>query len=273
MANIEFVPPQMGPVTSYSTRALRSGPLWLMVKDAGVLSTVLPYLPWLFLPMTTGDKRDNYLRLQSKRDIAIQGILLVLHIILAILFLPALWLLPGLVFILLATLCILLTRLIAWPTQGDRIRESRMDDSTLKLSQQHTHERWVFINGICTGSSGLQQNIDRLSLLFGRKVLGIHNQSYGFISDILECLLQRCMSYSSLDVRIACEILKDQLVDEEVKKVVLVAHSQGGIIASMVVDFLLRELGGETMAKLVCPIVVFSFCNLHRKRLTFNREN
>ncbi|KAL8976231.1 MAG: hypothetical protein Q9177_006896, partial [Variospora cf. flavescens] len=126
-----------------------------------------------------------------------------------------------------------------------------MDDKrALRLPQQDAGERWVFINGICTGASGLQQNVDRLSLLFGRKVLGIHNQSYGFISDLLECVVQRCLSYSTMDARIAYEILTDYLVDEKVNKVVLVAHSQGGIIASMVVDHLLAELSEEMMGKL-----------------------
>lgn len=54
-----------------------------------------------------------------------------------------------------------------------------------------------------------------------------------------------------MDVRVAFEVLKEHLIDDEVGKVVLVAHSQGGIIASMVVDALLTELPGITMGKLV----------------------
>ncbi|KAI4178709.1 MAG: hypothetical protein LQ346_007361, partial [Caloplaca aetnensis] len=238
MANIKFIPPQMGPITEYSVRALRSGPIWLLIKDAGVLMTALPYLPMIFLPMkkkNDNTKQSGSLRLRSFRDTTIQAILLILELILSILFLPALVSFPGILFIGVALLSILIIRLIAWPTQGPRIVESKVDDKeTLRLSQQHPSERWVFINGICTGSTGLQQNIDRLSLLFGRKVLGIHNESYGFLSDLLECLLQRCMSYNTMDVRIACEVVRDRLVDPEVKKVVLIGHSQGGIIVSMV---------------------------------------
>ncbi|KAI4119253.1 MAG: hypothetical protein LQ338_007304 [Usnochroma carphineum] len=251
MANIKFVPPQMGPVTNYSVRALRSGPMWLMLQDTGVFLTVLPYLPYVFFPMTKSDnKRENYLRFQSIRDTVIQALLFLIQTVLLVVFLPALWALPGLLFTIAAAICILLVQLLAWPTQGPRIRESRTDDETVDPSNQHPSERWIFVNGICTGSSGLQQNIDRLAFLFGRKVIGIHNQSYGFISDVLECMQQRCLSYNTMDVRIAYEIVKVQLVDDSVKKVVLIGHSQGGIIVSMVVDYLLQELSGEMMGKL-----------------------
>ncbi|KAL8717924.1 MAG: hypothetical protein Q9225_004888 [Loekoesia sp. 1 TL-2023] len=252
MSNIKFIPSQMGPVTQYSVRALSTGPLWLLIKDAAVLITALPYLPLVFYPFKTkSDKEENYhLRFAVFREYAIQALLLLVETVLLVLFFPALISLPGILFIAAYLASILIINLIAWPTLGPRIVESAIDDDTLCVSQQHRGERWIFINGICTGRSGLQQNVDRLSLLFGRKVLGIHNQSYGFISDLIECLLQRCLSYNTMDVRVATEIVKEHLVDKEVRKVVLVGHSQGGIIASMVVDYLLTELSGECMRKL-----------------------
>ncbi|KAL9009368.1 MAG: hypothetical protein Q9173_005593 [Seirophora scorigena] len=250
MANVLFIPPQMGPITKYSDRYIRSGPLCLMFKDLCILITILPYLPVMFLPVNTTDKREKGLRFQFIRDSVIQVVLSVLELVLAIFFLPALVSLPGILFLVLATASVLLIGLLAWPTQGPRVVESTIDERALRQSQQHPGERWVFVNGVCTSSSRLQQNIDRLSLLFGRKVLGIHNQSYGLISDLLECVVQRCLSYSTEDVRVTCEVLRDYLVDDEVKKVMLVAHSQGGIIVSMAVDHLLAELSGEMMGKL-----------------------
>ncbi|KAL9017510.1 MAG: hypothetical protein Q9185_005176 [Variospora sp. 1 TL-2023] len=251
MADVSFIPPQKGPITQFSIRALHSGPLWLITKDLGILITVLPYLPLLFFPWKKRDQQDKHLRFKSFRDTVIQALLLVIELVLSILVLPALVWIPVILFVAIAVACVLLIGLLAWPTQGPRIAESTMDDKrALRLPQQDAGERWVFINGICTGASGLQQNIDRLSLLFGRKVLGIHNQSYGLISDLLECVVQRCLSYSTMDARIAYEILTGYLADEKVNKVVLVAHSQGGIIASMVVDHLLAELSEEMMGKL-----------------------
>ncbi|KAL8715185.1 MAG: hypothetical protein Q9220_001143 [cf. Caloplaca sp. 1 TL-2023] len=251
MTNIKFIPPQMGSVTNYTTRALHQGPLWLLIKDTGVLISVVRYLPLVLFPFSTkSDPRAKYLHWKSLRDNIIQALLFLLETALLILFLPALIALPGLLFILLAILCVSILRLIAWPSQGPRIAHSTMDAETYVLSQQHPHEQWIFVNGICTGYSGLQENIDRLALLFGRNVLGIHNQSYGFLADLMECLLQRCLSYNTMDVRIACEYVKSALINPDIKKVVLIGHSQGGIIVSMVLDHLFPELPAEVMGKL-----------------------
>ncbi|KAL8947282.1 MAG: hypothetical protein Q9222_006419 [Ikaeria aurantiellina] len=251
MTNIKFVPPQMGSVTNYTTRALHQGPLWLLLKDTGVLISVFRYLPLVLFPLSTkSDPREKYLRWKSLRDNLTGALLILLETALLILFLPALIFLPGLLFVLVAILCVFILRLIAWPTQGPRIVHSTMDAETYKSSQQHPHEQWIFINGICTGYSGLQENVDRIALLFGRNVLGIHNQSYGFLSDLMECLLQRCLSYDTLDVRIAYEYVKSYLTNPDVEKVVLIGHSQGGIIVSMVLDHLFPELPAEIMGKL-----------------------
>ena len=267
MANIKYIPPQMGPVSKYSTRALRSGPLWLLLKDASILITFLPYLPLVFLPLNfkaKGEKQASASRFKSVRDIAIQVVLTLLEVILLVLFIPALISLPGILFCASALLSILILRLIASPTQGPLIVCSADPTSTSQPAGQHSRERWLFINGIGTASSGLQANIDRLSQLFGRQILGIHNQSYGIIADVVECLLQRCMDYKTLDVRVACEVVKECLVDEEAKKVVLVAHSQGGIIASMIVDALFMELSESQMGKLVRLLPSQSYLSYHR---------
>ena len=49
----------------------------------------------------------------------------------------------------------------------------------------------------------------------------------------------------------AYEYVKSYLSDPTVNKVILVGHSQGGIIVSMVVDRLLADLPIETVSKLV----------------------
>ncbi|KAI4217385.1 MAG: hypothetical protein LQ349_009061 [Xanthoria aureola] len=253
MATIKFIPPQMGAVDNYTVQALRSSPLRLLLKDLGVLLTVLPYLPLLFFPLNTKSKEPKLRGATKHKSIGndfTQALLGLLETILLILFIPAIIALPGLVFFGVALLCILILRLIAWPTQGPRILYSADDPPISPTTDLHPHERWIFINGICTGSSGLQANIDRLSYLFGRQVLGIHNRSGGLLADLLECMIQRCLDYKTMDARVACEIVKEYLMDKRVEKLVLVAHSQGGIIASMVVDAMLTELPAHMMGKL-----------------------
>ena len=63
-------------------------------------------------------------------------------------------------------------------------------------------------------------------------------------------MIQRCFSYKTKDVRIAYSYVKAVLVDPTVKKVVLIGHSQGGLIASLVLDELFSELPTSCMSKL-----------------------
>ncbi|KAH0542853.1 hypothetical protein FGG08_002808 [Glutinoglossum americanum] len=133
--------------------------------------------------------------------------------------------------------------------------------------EQFGDERWLFINGIAsrhvssnalcelllrdTSNHWLQSNVDRVSSTFGRPVLGIHNRSYGLIYDLLESLMQRCFSITTEDSRIIYDHLKAFTLDPSVKKVIVLAHSQGGLILSMVLDRMYADLPCDQMSKLV----------------------
>ena len=64
------------------------------------------------------------------------------------------------------------------------------------------------------------------------------------------CLIQRAISYHNFGVRSTYAYVKAVLVDPTVTKVVLIGHSQGGIIVSLVIDDLLAQLPARTMSKL-----------------------
>lgn len=106
-------------------------------------------------------------------------------------------------------------------------------------------------NADSTRHRSIQLNIDRLAKIFGRQVIGIHNDTFGLVADLLECVAQRCISLSTKDVRVAFDYVKSCVADPTVKKVVLIGHSQGGIIVSMVLDQLFADLPSENVAKLV----------------------
>ena len=67
---------------------------------------------------------------------------------------------------------------------------------------------------------------------------------------MLECLVQRNLNYATRDVRAVYAVLKETLSRPGVGKVVLVLHSQGGIVGSMALDWLLQELPPALLAKL-----------------------
>ncbi|KAF9373740.1 hypothetical protein CPB97_000350 [Podila verticillata] len=85
---------------------------------------------------------------------------------------------------------------------------------------------------------------------FGRRITGIHNRTFGPVFDALECIIQRDFGYTTDDVRQLYAVTKRKLLNKDNHKVVLIGHSQGGIIASMVVDRLLDTLGEGPLRKL-----------------------
>ena len=89
-----------------------------------------------------------------------------------------------------------------------------------------------------------------LSSIFQRPVCGIHNRSYGLVVDLLECVVQRCFSYPTTDTRRTYDHLKEFLIQEDIKKLVVIAHSQGGIILSSALDMLFADLPSEALEKL-----------------------
>ncbi|MCJ1338058.1 hypothetical protein MMC09_003343 [Bachmanniomyces sp. S44760] len=54
-----------------------------------------------------------------------------------------------------------------------------------------------------------------------------------------------------MDVRVAFDYVKACLADPTINKVVLIGHSQGGIIASLVLDQLFADLPSQTISKIV----------------------
>ncbi|KAF1964754.1 hypothetical protein BU23DRAFT_491570 [Bimuria novae-zelandiae CBS 107.79] len=122
-------------------------------------------------------------------------------------------------------------------------------------------QRWIYINGIATGKTLLRQNIELLSRMFNRPILGINNRSYGFLGDLVECVLQRSFGFRTAETRIAFPIIRDYLHDTTVDRVVFIAHSQGGIIASHILDDLYTSVSKDDLQKL--EVYTFGSTALH----------
>jgi len=57
---------------------------------------------------------------------------------------------------------------------GERTIASKVDVD----ENAHPDEKWFFVNGITIGTYWRQASIDKLSMLFGRRVYGIANKTY-----------------------------------------------------------------------------------------------
>ncbi|MCJ1265575.1 hypothetical protein MMC22_005455 [Lobaria immixta] len=274
MANaVEFIPSQMDALSSTTTEAARKSPLRLLTQDVAVLISKLPYLPWIIRPFLTSDPNaEFYLSLRGVRDIVLQSFLFILETVVLLSAVPAFLVLPGAMFIGVAALFFTLICIAAWPMHGSKLVYSKMDESTVSKAQQHENERWIFINGCLTTHTGLQKNVDRLSKTFGRAVIGVHNKSYGFIADIVECLIQRCFAYSTRDVRVTIDYVKACLADPTITTVILVGHSQGGIVISLVLDYLFADLPASSILKLEIYTFASAASHFNNPRFGFNRH-
>ncbi|KAF2418453.1 hypothetical protein EJ08DRAFT_666199 [Tothia fuscella] len=155
-------------------------------------------------------------------------------------------------------------------------------DVGVKDASKHQTEYWIYLNGVSVGADWLQANCDRLSHTFGRRIVGILNPTDGIIFDLIQCMVQRNLSYSTSDVRDAYQLIKEALLNEEYSKVVFILHSQGGIEGGLVVDWLLDEIPQDRLQRL--EVYTFGnaanhFNNPHRSlasaenSMTLNTEN
>lgn len=87
-------------------------------------------------------------------------------------------------------------------------------------------ESWLYVNGICCSRWWLKLNCEMLADMFGRRVVGIYNRTFGPVFDLLECIIQRDFGYTTDDVRQLYAIIKTEIQKKSNTKVVLIAHSQ-----------------------------------------------
>lgn len=68
--------------------------------------------------------------------------------------------------------------------------------------------------------------------------------------DVIQCLIERNFTYPVQDVRKAYPVIKQALLGNKYKKVVLILHSQGGIEGGLIIDWLLDEVPQDLLDQL-----------------------
>ncbi|KAL2371908.1 hypothetical protein RJ035_002118 [Blastomyces gilchristii] len=252
-----YVPPQRDDQVYTSPPRARQNPLALAWRDLRTLFSVLYLLPNLFSPFATNDPTNELsLSPQNIWYLATLTFVTIFETLLGCLVLVAVTLSPGWMSTAVFWGTIGLVWAICAPIQGPMMVESRVgveegDEEGIGDSVNgRKGEKWIFVNGVMVGNRGLANNCARLSRTFGRAITGIHNPTNGLVWDIIECIFQRSFAYNTYSIRYTYDHLKHCLTDPTVHKVVLIAHSQGGIIVSMALDLLFTILSAENMAKL-----------------------
>ncbi len=108
-------------------------------------------------------------------------------------------------------------------------------------------EAWFFLNGIMTNPAVSQLNAAYLSYLFHRPLTLIQNSTGGLIEDMTECALGKAWYRTTESTTKAFPPLYDALKDKRKTRVVLIAHSQGTIVAGVLLKLigLVSERGRE----------------------------
>ncbi|KAE9362540.1 hypothetical protein N431DRAFT_490468 [Stipitochalara longipes BDJ] len=251
---VSYIPDQPDPLGLAVTEAVRRGPFSLAVRDLITAVRMFALFPGVILPLWTVNPQDEFYLGWGPNmlGLALLSFATIFHVILLVSCIPMFLFLPGPVSTLLFVGGQILLHLICYPMQGPSKIWSKppTDPKTIIKYKQLTGERWFFLNGCCVSGHNVQQNVDVLSETFGRPIFAIHNRTYGVLGDLFECIMQRSFDLFTEETRVCYEYVKAYCADPEVKKVVLIAHSQGCIMASQILDQLYVDLPVEAVAKL-----------------------
>jgi len=148
-----------------------------------------------------------------------------------------------------------------WKTAHQNRTKTPQDFAAFPDIQEDDEESeiWFFINGVATDQWIVQLNAEHLAHLFKRKIHILHNYTVGLDRDLRECVRGRTLEEKTTVARQLLAELK-RLVEKKGKlKVVIVAHSQGTIIASEIVKRLKGLALSEADPALLERMEVYNF--------------
>jgi hypothetical protein len=210
--------------------------------------------PGVITPVWTSNPQDEFYLGWGPNllGIALLSFASALEVLIIVLCIPMFLILPGPVSITIFVIGQFTIHVICYPMQGPSKVWSTTptDPDVISKHERVAKERWFFLNGCCVSGHNLQQNVDVLSETFERPILAIHNRTYGVLGDLFECIVQRSFNLFTEETRVCYEYIKAYCADLEVKKVVLIAHSQGCIMASQILDQLYVDMPSEALTKL-----------------------
>jgi hypothetical protein len=102
----------------------------------------------------------------------------------------------------------------------------------------HPEERWLFINGICTEQKIAELNASMLARMFRRRIEILYNATDGILGDLYECALGKGFDAITEAVAKNLRPFVEALCDPAAERLVLVSHSQGTIVAAVMLKWL-----------------------------------
>ncbi|KAK6908564.1 hypothetical protein I203_102566 [Kwoniella mangroviensis CBS 8507] len=105
------------------------------------------------------------------------------------------------------------------------------------------------INGIGKPRESVTMMMTELNRILQHPIIGLHNRSYGVFTDLLFCLIQRDLKLDTIMVRETYKFICGRLMKDEVKKIMVISHSQGQIISQIVATQLLSTFSNAILQK------------------------
>ncbi|MCB1321458.1 MAG: hypothetical protein KDK34_14480 [Leptospiraceae bacterium] len=103
-------------------------------------------------------------------------------------------------------------------------------------------ERWIYINGVATNEDVARLNAQCIVALFQRPITIVCNPTGSLLPDLIEVTAQKAFYQRRRTARRALEFIRAELHKTEVRRVILLAHSQGAVIAAQIVRALRTDL-------------------------------
>ncbi|KAK7530359.1 uncharacterized protein J3D65DRAFT_153807 [Phyllosticta citribraziliensis] len=251
MTGVAYIPVQTPDQTAFTSDvAALSSPIRILLRDIVLLCKNLKCAPLAFqprVPLKELPQLECQDHVTPHRDVVLVAFATALEAVLGLIAGPLVLFMSGWVVLLFASLAFGVLLALLEAVRGPLIVASRVDMTPFKALDK---EKWYFVNGVGTSHRALQHTVDRLAITFQRPITGIHNRTYGVLGDVVVCLFQRSFRYNTADVRCAYEMLKLQILEPSVEKVVLLAHGQGACVASLALDRMLLELPSKSLGKL-----------------------
>lgn len=115
------------------------------------------------------------------------------------------------------------------------------------LKAPYEGEMWLYINGVATSHAVLKANGKELARIFQRPIHLVHNPTDGLVLDLCECILGRTFDFKTGLEQYVLDVITRALIGYS--KVVVIAHSQGGIVAANVANELVKHLEDRSLLK------------------------
>ncbi|TEY76465.1 hypothetical protein BOTCAL_0058g00120 [Botryotinia calthae] len=239
---VTVIPSIIDPTCGTSPVQYRHSTMEVLWNSMQILSRNLYCIPQMMgsftfsvaqmIPKSSG--RDMY-------EMGIQCMLCIMECWAMLMVIPAFLTMPGAMFMM---CCVAIWGAMvgmSWLLRGrERICESIMPVGDFG------DEKWIFVNGSCTSYTQMMHHLTRLSIIFHRRMTGIHNRTLGLPLDLLLHFLSITMPIH----RTLYSQLRETLLTPSIQKVVILSHSTGSKIVSDILDQLHADLPASLIAKL-----------------------